>query len=164
LNINIELQPGAKVPTYETDGASGFDFYAHKLCQKGKSHGVTDFAVWSTGVMMEIPEGYSLLLLSRSGHGVFSDIRLANSIGLIDSDYRGEIFVGLRQDSSFCKEAAEDNTSFPARPRLGLDAVKPGDRIAQGIIVQTPRISFIQCSELSPTQRGEKGLGSTNET
>lgn len=110
---------------------------------------------------MEIPLGYSLLILSRSGHGVFSDIRLVNSVGLIDPDYRGQIFVGLRQDSSFHKETASIYSDLPVKPRLRIDSIQPGDRIAQGIIVPTPRISFTISQSLTSTLRGEEGLGST---
>ncbi len=160
MNINIELLPGAKAPVYSSEGAGGFDFYAYALCEEGKSGGVVDFAVWSTGVKMEIPSGYSLLILSRSGHGIVSDIRLSNCVGLIDSDYRGEIFVGFRQDGSYNRESYH-YPAFPPRPRAWLDSLKLGDRIAQGIIIPTPRVSFTFPDSLSSTSRGEAGLGST---
>ena len=84
-----------------------------------------------------------MLLFSRSGHGVRHGIRLANSVGVIDSDYRGEIIVGLRNDNW---------TRFD---------VRPGDRIAQALLVPVHEVELIQVAELSETVRGAGGLGST---
>lgn len=126
-------------PTYGTDGAAAFDFYT--------PHDV-EFDGWAdetirTGIAMEIPPGYALLLFSRSGQ-TKENVRLTNCVGVIDSDYRGEIFIKLTKDNPYTL------TKYPA-----------GSRIAQGIIIPIPRVEFVEVSELSETTRGEGGFGST---
>ena len=94
MQINIkQLSPLAKMPTYATDGSGWFDLYSintlPRLVQEG--HPV----VFDTGLAFEIPPGYGMFILSRSGHGFNFDTRLANCVGCIDSDYRGEVKVIL---------------------------------------------------------------------
>jgi len=139
-------RPGARLPTYGTAGAACFDLYA-----------VMDFPVEvysgtcvtvNTGLAFEIPEGFVMLVYSRSGHGFNSDVRLSNCVGVIDSDYRGELKVKVRRD--------------------GNDWVDPfvvnhGDRIAQGMLMPVQQVQFEQVDELSDTQRGEGGMGSTGK-
>lgn len=139
-------RPGARLPTYGTAGAACFDLYA-----------VMDFPVEvysgtsvtvNTGLAFEIPEGFVMLVYSRSGHGFNSDVRLSNCVGVIDSDYRGELKVKMRRD--------------------GNDWIDPfvinhGDRIAQGMLMPVQQVQFEQVDELSDTQRGEGGIGSTGK-
>lgn len=140
MNINIKkLVPEAKEPTYATDGSGCFDLY-----------GLTDGVVFdgrplkcSTGLAFEIPMGLVMEVFSRSGDGFNHDVRLANCVGIIDSDYRGELFVKLTGDSG--------------KPF----GVKAGERIAQAKLVESPRCTFNVVDELSSTARGEGGLGST---
>ncbi len=146
MNINIKkLSPLAKMPTYATDGSGWFDLYSintlPRLVQDG--HPV----VFDTGLAFEIPPGHGMFILSRSGHGFNFDTRLANCVGCIDSDYRGEIKVKLTCD-------VERDEGMPM-------SVMPGDRIAQACILPIPRVSFEFVDELGETARGKGGFGST---
>ena len=97
-----------------------------------------------TGLSFEIPAGHVMLVLcSRNGHGFKHGIRLVNGAGVIDSDYRGEVMVGLRNDSPLRFE------------------VKAGDRVAQALIVPVPSVQFVEVDTLGDTERGAGGFGST---
>ena len=138
----IKLTENTKVPTYGTPGSAGFDFYSTEYGQVTYGSPV----VFGTGIVMSIPENHALLVFSRSGHGFKDNVRLSNSVGVIDSDYRGEVKVKLAMDFPSWQSTLE---------------VKPGDRIAQGIIIPVTQVTFNVVSELSKTLRGEGGLGST---
>ena len=140
MNV-VRLHHKAVLPEYATDGAGAFDLRAC-LDQRAHVQPGRPLAV-GTGLAFEIPEGHAMLVLSRSGHGFNLDIRLANCVGLIDSDYRGELKVKLTADG--------DN---------GL-VVNHGDRIAQAMVIPFVRMSLIEVDELTETERGEGGLGST---
>lgn len=137
-----KLHPEAKMPTYGTEGAAGFDFYSTNTGGVFPSVPV----IFGTGVAIEVPPGHVLLMFSRSGHGFTDNVRLANCVGVIDSDYRGEIKIKLSRDPNGC-----------SNPLL----VKAGDRIAQGIILPVPKITFSLVEELEATARGQNGYGST---
>lgn len=96
-----------------------------------------------TGLQFEVPDGHVMLVFSRSGHGFKHGVRLANSVGVIDSDYRGEVMVKLTND--------------------GLHGfnVEEGDRIAQAMILPVQQVALTESDELSNTERGEGGFGST---
>lgn len=91
-----KLHPAAVVPTYGTEGAACFDLYA---VQPEAEIRVVDTATVRTGLAFEVPQGFVMLVFSRSGHGFKNDVRLANCVGVIDSDYRGELMVKLTNDS-----------------------------------------------------------------
>lgn len=130
----------ARVPVYSSDGANCFDFFAPFDGAVGSYGSV----VVDTGVAFDIPEGYCLLIFSRSGHGFKNDLRLSNCVGVIDSDFIGSVKVKLRNDG-------------PAMYQF-----KSGDRIAQGMLLKAPRIFLKEVEELDKsTKRGENGLGST---
>jgi len=143
--VKIKLQhKDVKVPTYATDGSGCFDIYAELapaciscVVMAGQPTEI------ETGLYFEIPEGKSLLVFSRSGHGFRNDVRLANAVGVIDSDYRGMLKVKLTADGD------------------GMLVVNHGDRIAQGMIIDTPKVTFKVVDELSETKRGFGGFGST---
>ncbi len=151
-----KLHPNAVVPTYATDGAACFDLVAATV----SGHIATGEHVWNgepvicgTGLAFEIPAGHVMLVFSRSGHGFKNDVRLANCTGVIDSDYRGEVMVKLTSDAD--DEGADwDDSKAPL-------FVKPGDRIAQAMILPAERAQFIVVDELGDTGRGEGGFGST---
>lgn len=141
MKVKIKkLHPDALMPQYGSDGAACFDLH----CITG-AFVVTD-AVLDTGLAFEIPEGHVMLVFSRSGHGFKNDIRLANCVGVIDHDYRGEVKVKLRCDSN-----------------LGGLSVKAGDRIAQAMLVPYPKVELEWADELSDTTRGVGGFGSTGQ-
>lgn len=154
MEIKIKkLHQNAVTPAYATDGAACFDLVAATV--EGNSHiGAT---VWNgypitcgTGLAFEIPTGHAMLIFSRSGHGFKSGVRLANCVGILDSDYRGEVMVKPTSD-------ADDNNDDSKPPLF----VRPGERIAQAMVLPIERVQFVVADELSDTERGEGGFGST---
>ena len=146
MNIKIKkLHPDAIVPQYQTAGAACFDFHAINRLARHVDSGFPE--TFDTGLAFEIPEGHVMLIFSRSGHGFNKDVRLANCVGIIDADYRGEVKVKLTCDK------AHD------RPMQ----VQFGDKIAQGIIIPFPRVNFVVADELTDTARGTNGFGSTDK-
>jgi len=137
LEIKIKkLNSDAKIPTYGTEHAAGFDIYSIEeyTLKPGETYAV------KTGIAMEVPHGKCLLIWDRSGMGFKGIHRFA---GLIDSDYRGEIKIVLHNSKK------EDYK------------IEKGDRIAQGIIQDYYKIKFIEVDELSDTKRGEGWNNST---
>lgn len=140
VQIKIQLlHPNARCPKYATLYSAGSDLYSIEeiIIPAGERRLVR------TGLKTEIPEGYEMQIRPRSGLALKHGITLANSIGTIDSDYRNEIGVILQNNG---------NSSFH---------VQPGDRIAQAIIAELPKVTFVITEELSETERGEGGFGST---
>lgn len=144
----IKLSEKTILPTYATDGSAGLDFYAIERHELMRGHPHT----FRTGLAIEIPVGYVLLLFSRSGHGFRNDIRLSNCTGVIDSDYRGEVLIKMCQD--FAVPTPENEWGAHV-------VIEPGHRIAQGIVLPYPRVNWVVTEALTETQRGEGGLGST---
>ncbi len=141
MQINIKKLSGlAFTPTYGTEFAACFDIYS------ADSGMVSSIApkIFGTGLSFEIPEGYVMMVYSRSGHGFKSGIRLANCVGIIDSDYRGELMVKLVCDDS-------SKNVFVAR----------GERIAQAMVIPVQQNTFNVVRDLSDTERGGDGFGST---
>ena len=136
MKINIKLFPNGIMPSKGTLGAACYDFYA------AEDKDVFDIPTKiRLGVGVAIPAGYALLLFPRSSIGVKTSLRMTNSVGVIDSDYRGEI----------C--ALYASTKW-------VHHVNAGDRIAQGMIVKSEYVEFV-IGELDETERGEGGFGST---
>lgn len=133
------MHDDARLPNYETDGAAGFDFKAY-LKEPITIHPMEAVEI-PFGIALEIPEGYSVTIRSRSGLAFKHQVIAYH--GLIDSDYRGELSVLL---INFGKE------DF---------VVKNGDRVAQGKLEVQPRAMWQVGGDLSETKRGEKGFGST---
>lgn len=146
LKLNIKkLHHDAVVPKYATAGAACFDLHA---CCPGTTpllmrNPGSVAATFDTGLAFEIPPGWVMLIFSRSGHGFKSQTRLANCVGVIDSDYRGQVSVRLTVDAG------------------GGLSVAHGDRIAQAMLAPIPRVDLIEVDELSDTERGAGGFGST---
>lgn len=139
------LNPLARVPEYATDGSGAFDLIA---ADDGAPHPKDPHAtIFGTGWAFEIPPGHLMLVLSRSGHGFNEAIRLSNCVGLIDSDYRGEVKVALRFDGS---------------DELRCKKVRQGDRIAQAVVLPIEQVQFDVTDTLSDTTRGAGGFGSTD--
>ena len=142
MEIKIKrLNKRAKIPTFGTEFSAGADLY----CAEEHEISVCSGQKCSigTGISMEIPEGYVGLVFARSGLACKNGLRLCNSVGVIDADYRGEIKVVLHNDSEYVRE------------------IKPGERVAQMIAMPYPKVSFIEVEELSDTVRGESGFGGT---
>lgn len=154
-----KTHPDAFVPQYATGGAACFDLHAVDIggltIEETRIGTKADLVVgtkylgkrgevFRTGLAFEVPVGHVMLIFSRSGQGFKHDVRLANCVGVIDSDYRGEVMVKLTKDC--------DAFDFQ---------VKNGDRIAQAMLVPIPVVLFEESDELTETDRGEKGFGST---
>ncbi len=138
-----KLDSNAIVPTYGSTSAAGADLYALSNGNLVVNPGETVFV--HTGIAMEIPEGYVGLVYARSGMACKSDLAPANKVGVIDSDYRGEIMVALHNHG---KE---------------VRTVENGQRIAQIVIAPYLRCDFETVDELDETARGEGGFGSTGK-
>jgi len=142
MQVKIKLLSGAaKVPTYGSDGAACFDLYAADTVAVAPGRAATV----KTDVAFEVPEGYVMMVYSRSGHGFKHGVRLVNCVGVVDSDYRGEVVARLHNDG---------RETYVA---------EFGERVAQAMIVPVPRVEFQVVDELSPTERGEGGFGSTGK-
>lgn len=141
MKVKIKkLHPNAVVPQYATAGAACFDLVCVNdvMITPGREH-----VALKTGLAFEIPEGYVMMVYSRSGHGFKNGIRLANGTGVIDSDYRGEVMIKMHNDGSSAL------------------LVTAGERIAQAMIVPVPQVELELVEELSDTARGSGGMGST---
>ena len=136
-----KLRENAIFPTYATECAAGADLYA--CLDAPMTVAPHQTVMIPLGYAMELPAGYAGLVYARSGLAAKRDLAPANKVGVIDSDYRGEITVYLYNHSP--------------QPRT----VKPGDRIAQLVITPFLHADFEEADTLSETERGEKGFGST---
>ena len=140
MKVKLKLGEGAKIPTYGTKGSACFDIYATDVNVKADN-----LYEYSTGLYFEIPDGYVLMVYSRSGHGFKHQTRLSNCVGVIDSDYRGELKVQL----------VEDGRNF--------DWGDLSKAIAQGMVIPIDQVEFDITDSLSETERGSGGFGSTNK-
>lgn len=147
MNLGVKLiHPGAKLPTYATSGSACFDLYAVSDIPRELYQGTS--VTVPTGLIFDIPEGYVLMVYSRSGHGFNHDVRLANCVGIIDSDYRGELKVKLTRDES-------------PGSWLHQFSVQQGDRVAQAMLMPVDRPALVEVDEVEATVRGMGGFGST---
>ena len=142
VKIN-KLNEKAQIPVYSSACAAGADLY---YCGEDVVIEPSQTVMLGTGIAMEIPDGFVGLVYARSGLACKSGLAPANKVGVIDSDYRGEIMVAMYNDSSFVRE------------------IEVGDRIAQIIIELYAKIDgFTVVEELSETTRGSGGFGSTGQ-
>lgn len=140
--INIKkLSSNAKIPSYATDFAAGCDLYSSSSEKISFNPGETKLI--KTGIAMEIPLGYAGLIYARSGLATKRGLAPANKVGVIDSDYRGEIIVALYNHTNEVKE------------------IDPYERIAQLVITPYVKGLFNEVDDLNETKRGENGFGST---
>lgn len=138
-----KLDKNAKMPTYGTECAAGADLYALVDGELTILPGETKFI--KTGLAVEIPDGYMGLVFARSGLSCKKGLAPANKVGLIDSDYRGELMVALHNHSN--------------EPRT----VTSGDRIAQFVLAPYLFGEFEEAEQLSDSARGAGGFGSTGK-
>lgn len=134
---------GAKLPTYGSACAAGADLYACLEEAVTIQPGETVFI--PTGIALEVPQGCAGLIYARSSMGAKRGLAPANKVGVIDSDYRGQVMVALHNHS--------------ALPQ----SVEPQERIAQLLITPVFTPGFVETEELSDTQRGAGGFGSTGK-
>ena len=143
LNVLVKrLDPNATLPAQATVGSACFD-----LCVV---HCVSDDVGFTvhTGLAVALPPGYGMLIFPRSGLGTKLGLTLRNGTGIIDSDYRGELLIKL-------------NMGHENRWAEVEQALKPGSRVAQAMIIQVPAINMVEVTELPSTDRGTGGFGST---
>ena len=144
MNICVKiLRQGALLPTYGTASAAGADLYAWLERDITVAPGETVFI--PTGIALEVPEGCAGLIYARSGLACKKDLAPANKVGVVDSDYRGEITVALHNHGSQSRTVCH------------------GDRIAQFIITPVLQPVYEVAEELSDSVRGTGGFGSTGK-
>jgi len=140
-----KLHPDTVIPVYAKPGDAGLDLVAtEKLTETAKQ------VSYGTGLAVEIPEGYIGLVFPRSSVRKY-ELELSNSVGVIDSGYRGEIQL------TFNKTIVGDIYAPSA------NIYEKGDKIGQLIILPYPTINLVEVDELSETERGEGGFGSTGK-
>lgn len=136
-----KLHPKAQLPTYGSACAAGADLYA---CLEEPVTVAPGETFWvPTGIALEVPAGCAGLVYARSSMGAKRGLAPANKVGVVDSDYRGEIRVVLLNHSK------EPQT------------IQPGERVAQFVITPVITPSYIEAEELADTDRGTGGFGST---
>ena len=142
--INVKLlRPGAHLPTYGSADAAGADLYA--CLEESVTIEPGHTLMIPTGFALEVPKGCAGLIYARSSMGAKRGLAPANKVGVIDSDYRGEVMVALHNHG------------------LAPQAVAPGERIAQLLITPVFTPGFCQVEELDDTVRGAGGFGSTGK-
>lgn len=147
LEVKIKkLHKDAVIPKYETTGSVGMD-----LTATSKEYDEYGNVVFGTGIAIQIPDGYYADLRPRSSISKY-DLVLANSVGTVDSDYIGELILKFKPSMCFGVNRGDD---------YGV-MYDVGDRIAQLVILPHPKVSFVEVDELSKTDRGTGGFGSTN--
>lgn len=146
INIKIKrLTETAKMPTKAHDTDACFDLYVD--CPEYEKNGIAIYPgetmKFKSGICTEIPHGYFAAVFPRSGLGINKNLRLPNCTGIIDADYRGEWVIALINDGDV------------------RHLIKHGDRVAQFAILPVPEVELVEVDELSDTERGTGGLGST---
>lgn len=136
------LTDRATLPTKATDGSVCFDLYIAHVTQDARGWTVhTDLAV-------ALPQGYGMLIFPRSGLSTKLGLTLRNTVGVIDSDYRGEILLMMNRGNP------------DMRPEIA-GAMCDGARVAQAMIIQIPDVRLVNVDQLEETSRGTGGFGST---
>ncbi|MCR8843111.1 dUTP diphosphatase [Paenibacillus sp. SC116] len=166
------LHPDAVIPKYATELAAGFDLVAVEdvIIAPGETKLIP------LGFAVEIPEGCEMQIRPRSGVSCNTKLRVANSPGTVDGDFRGEVKVIIDNiaqpqiddreieywETNFVTQIDGNDVKYDWHTRLrGTYLVRKGDRIAQGLVTPVLRADFIEVGELSDTQRGDGGFGHT---
>ena len=154
MEVKIKkLNPNAVIPTYAKAGDAGMDLVATEIIKD-----TPEQITYGTGIALEIPEGFVGLVFPRSSVRK-TGLQLSNSVGVIDSGYRGEIQATFNK--IFGGDRFYDETKITEI--TSHDFYKVGDRIAQIMIIPHPPIEFKEVDELSDSERGEGGFGSTGK-
>lgn len=141
MKVKIINKSDLKLPKYETSGSAGMDLLAN--VETPMTLEPMERKLIPTGLFIEIPEGYEGQVRPRSGLAIKHGITLINCVGTIDSDYRGELCIPM--------------------VNLGSEAfeIKKGDRVAQLVICQYKRVELVDVEEITESERGHGGFGST---
>lgn len=148
-----KLNPLAQIPSYAKEGDAGMDLVATSIISD-----TPEQITYGLGIALEIPEGFVGLVFPRSSIRK-TGLQLSNSVGVIDSGYRGELqatFNKIFGSERFYDETIE--TKVPSN-----DFYKIGDRVCQIIVIPHPIVELVEVDELSDSQRGEGGFGSTGK-
>lgn len=137
----VKLDKDAIVPVYSTPYAAGADLYTLPGDVIKIEPGET--VMIHTGIAMQIPDGYAAFIFARSGIATKRGLAPANKVGVIDSDYRGEVMVPIHNHSDKTQE------------------IESGERVAQMVIMPYLAVNFIEADALDETDRDKKGFGST---
>ncbi|MDR2074364.1 MAG: dUTP diphosphatase [Oscillospiraceae bacterium] len=140
----VKVRENAIVPKKATEGSAGWDLHACLDREITLEHG--DLVKVPCGIAIELPKGFAAFIFARSGLGIKHGIIPSNAVGVIDSDYRGEIQVGL------CRIGKGEPYKISA-----------GDRIAQMVVIKVSNFSLKECEILNQTERGTSGFGASGK-
>ena len=139
-----KLHPEAVIPKKATEDAAGIDLTA--VSEKMELTSTGPIVTYGTGLAMQIPKNHVGLLFQRSSVTTKTTLSLGNAVGVIDSDYRGEVMLKFR------------NVAFQAGTKYNV-----GDRVGQLVILELPKYEIEEVNDLTDTKRGEGGFGSTDK-
>jgi len=146
INVNISpMFPDVVIPAYQTVGSAGCDVRAYLPEKNPIRIFAGDTKTIPTGLKFSVPDGYEMQIRPRSGLSLKTKLRIANSPGTLDSDYRGELMIIMENVT---------NTS-------NSEVINHGDRIAQIVFAPIVQASFLVVESLDETERGSGGMGST---
>lgn len=165
-----KLVPEAQTPYKANDVDAGFDLFAVSIKE------TEDFIEYNTGIAVEIPEGYVGLVFPRSSVTKY-DLMLKNSVGVIDASYRGPILCrfskvvnGMFEDVNDVELNFKYPQSYPDGKAIDLKILnrhikkyEVGERVAQIVFMEIPKITLVESQELSNTARGSGGFGSSGK-
>lgn len=155
MKVKIKkLYEDSVLPTKAHPADAGFDLYANSV-----KYDYYGNVVYGTGIAMEIPDGYVGLIFPRSSI-CKQTVSLSNAVGVCDSSYRGEIMCKFKPTAEFVQDTYLGGVIVTGRSHE-YRHYEVGDRIAQLIIIPYPEIEFEEVAELSETERGTGGYGST---
>ena len=163
MKVKIKkLVENAVAPIYATEGAAGMYLTATSVHEDEYGN-----MVYGTGLAFEIPKGYVGLLFPRSSNSK-KDLMLTNCVGVLDSDYRGEVFFKFRPmyhnvKNNIVSRIVSFFTGKNTVTIFNFEEYEVGDRIGQIVIVKIPTIEFVESEKLSETERGKGGYGSTGK-
>lgn len=161
MNVKVKkLVPEAVIPAYAHPGVDmGMDVTAVSV-EYDKVH---DRFIYHTGLAFEVPTGYGMLIFPRSSN-TKTDCYLGNSVGVLDSSYRGELLVVFKNRTSRLMAFPDgDENLNTLEYENEFRPYKVGERICQIVIIPYPQIEFTEVDELSATERGDGGFGSTGK-
>lgn len=162
VNVKIKrLTENSVIPSYAHEGDVGVDITATSRIYDKYGN-----VSYGTGLAIELPKGYAALLFPRSSI-CKKDLSLSNAVGVIEHTYRGEIFFKFKPTLSCFDDDAEESTDGERYDDIYIPEnsqhYEVGDRIGQMIILPYPKIVFEEVEELSETERGEGGFGSSGK-
>lgn len=169
MDIKIKkVKPEAIIPTYATEGSVGFDLYATEdVVIKPQ-----ETKIISTGLVFECPPGVGIMIYPRSGISAKTTLRVANGVGVIDNDYRGEVGVIMFNCAAPSKHQVFQyritDGSLQDKYDLGCIeegtvVIRKGDRIAQGVLQDIAIAEFKETKTTADTKRGKGGFGSSGK-